>query len=211
MAKFSWPEIKFCDEYKKFIVEHIKPLMQKNDMSSVRELIYECVHNGAYDEILGRGASNDPWEIQTFLLRKLGEQSYFRDSDSIFELEFFQTAVESLVLPSNIDTIYTDAFTESALKTLKITSDTIDICDNAFNDTDCVIYVPKKCKVYIFMDDGGYVVGCSEITAAPTKEKRWEIAKDYWLYDECEEDTQEELEEDFDKLEQNLLSKIKRY
>lgn len=210
MVKFSWPEIKFCDEYKKFIVEHIKPLMQKNDMSSVRELIYECVYTGAYDEILGRGASNDPWEIQTFLLRKLGEQSYFRDSDSIFESEFFQTAVESLVLPANITLIDSLAFAESALKMLKITSDTINICDNAFNDTDCVIYVPKKCNVCIMTAQGGHIAAGQELTSAPTTDERWKIAQREWEdYYGFVDDP--ELKGDFEDLEEAIFSKIKRY
>lgn len=111
--------IRLNEDEKQVLMEYIKPLLQQNKIFEVRLFLNEQpVHNlyvpnfteVLYDVSPGKIQESER-NIKCWLLHKLGEEKYFKDSDRVLPGEFLSCSnLISLELPSNIEIIGQHAF-----------------------------------------------------------------------------------------------------
>ena len=168
MAKYI-NDIKLNDVDKEWIFTNIKPLMQKDDMIKVREML----------QVLKEDLSSAGKRVQQFILENIGEELYFQKSDEILYEEFAITGLKNINIPQNIKTINAGAFMGcpflnyiSIPKTVKhIEADAFSVCEslqkvkiedrsdkiiierNAFDDDYCEIYAPENTIVIMHADN----------------------------------------------------------
>ena len=113
MVKFS-KKITLTPAEKEWILEKAKPLLKQNKMDELWHLLYSSVavmHNS-----VGKRSAQ---HIIEFLLSVMGEDSYFRGSNTVYDQEFY--GLDNLVeitIPSNI--LQIDAMAFGGCKGLKL-------------------------------------------------------------------------------------------
>ena len=168
MAKYI-NDIELNDVDKEWIFANIKPLMQKDDMLKVREML----------QVLKEDLGSAGKRVQQFILENIGEELYFQKSDEILYEEFANTGLKIINIPQNIKIINAGAFMGcpfldyvSIPKTVKhIEADAFSVCEslqkvkiedrndkiiierNAFDGDYCEIYAPKNKIEFLHGDD----------------------------------------------------------
>ena len=98
MASFIKTNLKHLEG--QWIKDNLKQSMKKNDLVETRKIILKT----AFDQ-------DEKNRIQAFIVSLLQEDSFFRDSSEIFEIEFACCdLLESIIIPTNITTIGDFAF-----------------------------------------------------------------------------------------------------
>ncbi len=111
MATFSRPVV-LNDELKEYIRNEMKPLLKNNDMIEARRVAVSSMQKN--EETIKSAIKSV--EILSFLLKVLGEEVYFENSDRVNVCEFWHSPIKSCVLPDNIKIISTGAFADSTLE-----------------------------------------------------------------------------------------------
>ena len=123
--------IKLDDLRKGIIVNCLKPLLQKNDLLSVRKFLLKMYGGNSYkyDDYLGDLDEDEDdifdaiGDIKLWLCNKLGEKQWFKDTDFTYCEEFFglKQGILAVEIPSNVKCISDHAFDEcNSLEDVKL-------------------------------------------------------------------------------------------
>lgn len=100
----------------KFVVENIKPLLQKNNIKDARLIISLGLSGKNNFEL----TDDDRVEILTWMYQNLGPTTYFKDSNTIFPFEFNYYVGSTFVIPNTIQSIQHYAFANSNIRKITI-------------------------------------------------------------------------------------------
>ncbi len=115
----------------KFVVENIKPFLQKNNIKDAR-LIISLGLSGKNN--LGL-TDDDRVEILTWMYQNLGPTTYFKDSNTIFPFEFNYYVGYTFVIPDTIQSIQQYAFANSNIRKIIIPKSVKGIGIGAFSES----------------------------------------------------------------------------
>ena len=149
MAKFT-EKIVLTPAEKEWVLQEAKPLLKQNKMDELRHLLYSS--DAAMHHSVGVFAAQ---HIIEFLLSVMGEDSYFRGSNTVYDQEFY--GIDNLVeitIPSNISYIDGAAFGFcKKLKLVKVDSNCkelkMDVGAFCPAVSGCQVLVPKNCHLTV--------------------------------------------------------------
>lgn len=115
----------------KFVLNNIKPLLQKNKIKDAR-LIISLGISGKDDIGL---TDEDHIEILTWMYQNLGPATYFKDSNTIFPFEFNYYVGSTFIIPDTIQSIQQYAFANSNIRKITIPKSVRGIGIGAFSES----------------------------------------------------------------------------
>jgi hypothetical protein len=117
--------LKLTSNQKDFVVNQLKPFLQRNNMERAREFLMRESHLPLPESMT----------IRIWLLQNLGEELYFKYSDRVLVDEFGDTIITEIELPGSVWFISFRAFADSDLQNIKLNEGLEVIGEGAFSGT----------------------------------------------------------------------------